>query len=97
MARSWRRSPLPANWPQLRRAVLRRDKGVCQIKGPRCTEQATEVDHKGAHDDHRLVMLQAVCKPCHASKTGRDARAARVSMPSRLRPPERHPSMRVDD
>lgn len=91
-----RKSPLPPNWKALRRAVLKRDGGVCQIGGPRCVEVATEVDHMGTHDDHRLCMLQAVCKPCHASKTGRQARAARPPLPPRRRPRERHPSLRRD-
>lgn len=91
----WRKSPLPSNWRALRRVVLKRDRGVCQIKGPRCVVRATEVDHMGAHDDHSLAMLQAACKVCHASKTGRDAAWSRVR-PSRARPPEAHPSMIKD-
>lgn len=73
--------------------MLRRDRGLCQIAGPRCVREATEVDHMGAHDDHRLAVLQAVCSVCHASKTGRDAARSRAPRPPRARPPEAHPSM----
>lgn len=90
MAKPWRTTPLPKDWAQRRRAVLERDGHQCQINGPRCLGRATEVDHKGDSTDHRLPMLQAVCSPCHASKTGRDARARQ---PNRARPPERHPGL----
>jgi 5-methylcytosine-specific restriction endonuclease McrA len=106
MAQSWRRSPLPANWPQLRRIVLRRDKGLCQLKGPQCTTQATEVHHAVAHNDHRVASLIAVCSTCHATETGREAGRARQAnlraqgrdaygYKSRKRPPEQHPGRRT--
>ena len=97
MAPRWRKSPLPPDWSSRRKAVLLRDRGVCQIQGPRCEGVATEVDHKGPHDDHRLSQLRAVCHTCHATRTGRDARAARRPVPSRRRPEERHPSMIVTE
>ena len=32
-------------WATIRLKVLARDRGVCQIGGPRCTLRATQVDH----------------------------------------------------
>lgn len=86
MSQGRRRSPLPPNWARLRRRVLARDP-ICRICGQ---APSTEVDHIGAHDDHREVKLRGVCSPCHASKTGRDANAAK---PSRSRPPSPHPGI----
>lgn len=91
MAAPWRTAPLPSDWASYRRpTVLERDGYRCQIQGPRCLGRATEVDHMGAADDHRLEMLQSVCKPCHASKTGRQARARQ---PNRARPRDPHPGL----
>ena len=88
MAPPWRTSPLPPDWASRRSAVLARDSHECQIKGPKCRGKATEVDHTGHPDDHRLIVLQSVCKACHASKTGREARAKQGK---RRREPEPHP------
>ena len=61
-------------WKKKRESIMRRDCGLCQV----CRKQgrikaATEVDHiigkaQGGTDDD--VNLQAICAPCHASKTG---------------------------
>ncbi|MBA9002022.1 HNH endonuclease [Thermomonospora cellulosilytica] len=93
MAAPWRSTPLPPDWKRRRLAVLERDGHTCQIAGPRCTGRATEVDHTGAADDHRLEALRAVCSACHASRTGRQGAAARGPRPSRRRPPEPHPGI----
>ncbi|MCD0450780.1 HNH endonuclease [Actinocorallia sp. API 0066] len=91
---AWRTSPLPKNWPSVRKMVLTRDAHTCQIQGPRCTTGATEVDHIGRADDHRAENLRAVCRTCHASKTGKDAAKARGPRPSRARPREQgHPGL----
>lgn len=90
---SRRTTPLPKNWDTpggIRETVLDRDGWVCQIQGPKCVGHANEVDHKGDSDDHRLEVLQAACSPCHASKTGKQARARQ---PNRRRPPEPHPGI----
>lgn len=34
-----------SQWQKLRRAVLARDGGICQIQGPRCVGIANTVDH----------------------------------------------------
>ena len=90
MSQGRRRSPLPADWDKRRRKVMRRDQRTCQLAGPRCTIAATEVDHIAGHDDHALGNLQAVCSTCHATKTGKEARARQ---PNRQRPAERHPGL----
>lgn len=69
-----------AHWKQQRAKALQRDNHQCQIRGPRCTVSATQVDHiKSVHlggtDD--LSNLASVCKPCHDTKTAREAQAAR--------------------
>lgn len=88
---SRRTTPLPRDWRWRRAHVLRRDGYRCQIVGPRCAGRAAEVDHVvpahlGGTDD--LTNLQAACGPCHASKTGAEARAVQGS---RRRPEEPHP------
>lgn len=85
---AWRRSPLPPDWQDRRVAVLERDEYTCRLRYTGCTLIATEVDHVVGHDDHRLSNLQAVCHTCHATKTGRDAQAAR---PRVKRDAEPHP------
>lgn len=67
-------------WKMQRVKCLQRDAYQCQIRGPRCAVNATEVDHvtavsHGGSDD--LSNLRAVCTPCHATKTGREGRNAR--------------------
>lgn len=67
-----------ARW---RRAVLARDKGICQIRGPKCTRRATEADHitniaeGGAEYD--IANGQSACEPCHKAKTQREAHRGR--------------------
>jgi len=67
-------------WQQLRKRILRRDKGLCQIKGPTCRYVAREVDHKVSKASAREQgwsdaeiddesNLQSACSPCHAAKT----------------------------
>lgn len=87
-----RRSPLPPHWGQLRAVVFQRDGYQCTattLQGERCPDAATDCDHIGTHDDHRLVNLRSLCHRHHALVTGRQAAAAR---PRRNRPKEQHPS-----
>ena len=58
-------------WKKIRKRILGRDGGVCQIKAPGCTVLATEIDHiiarwKGGSD--HPSNLQAACRPCNSSK-----------------------------
>jgi 5-methylcytosine-specific restriction protein A len=68
-----------AAWDALRKRILSRDKGLCQV----CLSEgrlrpAREVDHKvpksqgGTDADDNL---QAICTPCHKAKTALEAQA----------------------
>lgn len=93
----WDNSPgrhrdLPANWPSIRRAILDRDGHACQLRGPRCTGNATEVDHIGSNLNHDPANLRAACQPCHAQRSatqGHDAMRSRRA--KALHPREKHP------
>ena len=55
-------------WRSLRGVILARDQWQCQIAGPYCTRDATEVDHVtpralGGSDDPS--NLRSVCHDCH--------------------------------
>jgi 5-methylcytosine-specific restriction protein A len=68
----------------LRAWVLDRDRHACQIRGPRCTHVATEVDHIECRADGGDVFaptnLRAACRPCNgwlaALRTNRLRRGA---------------------
>jgi hypothetical protein len=87
---SWRRSPLPRDWKRRRLRVLERDRYRCRIRGPKCVGRATDVDHIGRDDDHRLVNLRSACGPCHDARTARQAQAAGVA---HYRPRVAHPGL----
>jgi hypothetical protein len=59
-------------WQRLRRIVLERDGGLCQIRAHRCTTKATEVDHINPVDLGGswwdLDNLRASCKPCNVGR-----------------------------
>ena len=70
-----------ADWRRLRGEVLLRDKGLCQpcLRNGRVTA-AREVDHikpkaSGGTDD--ADNLQAICLPCHRTKTARESRGVK--------------------
>ncbi|MFM8155497.1 MAG: HNH endonuclease [Actinomycetes bacterium] len=61
---------------QWRTAVLKRDKGTCQIRDHGCTHRATEADHIIAVAFGGTTTLdngQAACQSCHKRKTQREA------------------------
>ena len=94
MSQGWRRSPLPSNWPSIRRNVLERDEHHCQIGYPGCEIKATEVDHISDHDDHREVNLRSACGRCHRRRTREQMAAQRRERAAlRKRPPEPHPGV----
>ena len=87
-----RRSRLPADWPQRRVTVLRRDGYRCQMGYPGCSIKATDVDHIVPGDDHSLPNLRAACSNCHAKKSSREGNTAQARIRAlRRRPPEPHP------
>ena len=65
-----------ASWDRLRKAILQRDRRLCQpCKRKGRVTQANAVDHikpkaKGGTDD--TENLEAICDPCHADKGLRD-------------------------
>lgn len=69
-------------WRRLRKAVMDRDSWLCQTcKRAGKHRLATQVDHvkplaQGGTDDPD--NLEAICDPCHARKTGREAKGLRV-------------------
>ena len=95
---SWRkdRKRIPG-WEQLRTAVLRRDKGVCQIrlKGI-CTHRATEVDHiipDSRGGETSMANCRAACHECHRIKSQQEsADAATAKAARRRRPVTPHPA-----
>lgn len=95
MSKSWSyRRSLPPNWRGIRSAVMLRDERTCRF----CGKEATDVDHIGNRDDHRLENLRALCAACHASRTGRQGVAAlaegrRRARKTLRRPVERHPGL----
>lgn len=68
-----------------RAAVLTRDKGACQIRGPHCTGRATEADHirnvAAGGAEYDLDNGQAVCATDHHAKTAREAAIGRGATP----------------
>ena len=87
-----RRAGLPADWSARRGRVLQRDRGLCQIRGPRCTRTATDVDHVRRGNNHDDENLQAVCRACHNGKTATESAARKRQLrDARKRPQERHP------
>ncbi|MFD5573700.1 HNH endonuclease [Streptomyces cadmiisoli] len=79
---STRKARLPRNWPQIRRRILRRDKGLCQTRfseGQLCGRDATDVDHIVPGDDHSDANLQALCDWCHAARAAVRAAQQRAS------------------
>jgi 5-methylcytosine-specific restriction endonuclease McrA len=86
-----RRQSLPPDWGRIRGRIMRRDRS-CQLRYDGCGTIATEVDHIGAPEDHRDVMLRAVCHACHVKRTAQQAADAQPR--ARRAPPERHPGLR---
>ena len=62
-----------AAWQAARSQVLARDKGRCQIKGPKCSGAGTDVDHIKPWRDggswYALSNLRLACKSCNSSRS----------------------------
>lgn len=92
---STRRERLPADWPERRLYVLRRDGYRCTAlrrDNTRCPVRATDVDHIRPGDNHDSANLTSLCRWHHARKSAAEGgRAAAARRAPRRRPPERHP------
>lgn len=96
-----RRSRLPADWPKIRKRVLRRDHYECQWKMPDsgdiCGQAATDVDHIRRGDDHRETNLRSLCGPHHRQKSSSEgaqaAKAKRRKIAKRYVRTEEHPGL----
>lgn len=92
---STRRSRLPPDWPATRLRILERDSHRCTWieNGKRCTERATDVDHRVPGDDHSDRNLRSLCPWHHRRKSSAEGAAARAPQPTQRRPPEQHPGV----
>lgn len=94
-ADSDRKDFLPPDWWKIRGQVLKRDGWRCRWilpSGARCPRKATDVDHMGDRDDHRLERLRSLCADHHKKVTARQAIAARAAkVKKRPRRTERRP------
>jgi 5-methylcytosine-specific restriction endonuclease McrA len=65
----------------IRRYVLVRDGGLCQIHGPRCTKYATQVDHvvprADGGDVYDPANLRAACRACNSGRSAERTNAQR--------------------
>lgn len=75
-----------AQWAKIRRRILSRDKGLCQL----CLvagnyRPAKSVDHirpKFEGGDDADDNLQSLCQLCHTAKTAAESRRARLAVPT---------------
>lgn len=76
MASHIERQVYGAHWRKVvRPAVLARDGGICQIRGPACTVTATQVDHiipwRVGGSWYDLDNLRASCARCNNARAER--------------------------
>ena len=94
---SRRRDQLPPNWHDLRRQAKTRAQGICEhhTNGQRCTNTGTELHHTQDNTDHRLEVLEWICRDCHRAETQRQAREAQTARytTAKKRHPEPHPGL----
>lgn len=94
---STRRTRLPADWPTRRQRILQRDGWRCTTTDPttgeRCTQPATDVDHRQAGDDHSDANLHALCAKHHRAKSSSEGTQARWRWRDQ-RPTTKHPGLR---
>ena len=93
----WATNPPPANryaysgnWARIRQQVLKRDGYACQLRyADICVGKASQVDHivqPEAAGGSDLANLRAVCRPCHARRTGRQGALAKQRAAQRRNP-----------
>ena len=98
---STRKETLPPDWPQRRQAVFARDGNRCVVikkDGRRCWDDASDCDHVGDRNDHRLENLRSLCSWHHQRRSSMQggtasAQAGQARRKSILRPPEQHPGL----
>jgi 5-methylcytosine-specific restriction endonuclease McrA len=94
--KAWAKKP-PANayaygggWGELRVRVLKRDGYRCQLRyADICLGKASQVDHivqPEAGGTNSLENLRAVCRRCHARRTGRQGALAKQRAAQRRNP-----------
>ncbi|MFD8315878.1 HNH endonuclease [Kitasatospora purpeofusca] len=92
-----RRDRLPADWPRIRKRILRRDGGRCTTvfsTGRRCLARATDVDHIVPGDDHTDDNLRSLCGWCHTTKSSSEGgTAAGLRAARQTRPKAPHPAL----
>jgi 5-methylcytosine-specific restriction endonuclease McrA len=68
-------------WRKLRRYIIDRDLGLCQVRGPRCSKFATCVDHAISRADGGPMWdernLRASCRTCNSSAAAARTNAMR--------------------
>lgn len=87
-----RRKRLPRGWDALQRRVIALAGGICA----QCGGKANQADHIRPGDDDSLTNLQALCSPCHRSKSAAEGHEANRRKQAELRaltrrPAESHP------
>lgn len=95
-----RRLRLPVDWPKRRNHVLKRDGRRCthvDDLGQRCIEDATDVDHIIAGDNHDYSNLRSLCRWHHQRKSSAEGAAALVAKKrrnaQRFKRTEQHPGL----
>lgn len=87
-----RRETLPAQWRNIRAAILHRDAYQCTRlqRGVRCPERATDVDHIQPGGADTPDNLTSLCARHHGQKTAQEANNARTRQ---RREAEPHPGV----
>lgn len=97
---STRRDRLPADWPTIRKRILKRDRELCQVRmdnGEKCLDLSNEVDHIRSGDDHSEENLQTICRWHHKRKSSTEGAEAlhrqRRKVRGSFRRDESHPGL----
>lgn len=93
---STRRARLPADWPRIRRRIIRRDRACVwpMSDGTVCGGQGTDVDHIVPNDDHSDSNLRLLCTWHHQRKSSSEGgRAAALVRVRTARPTPTHPAL----
>lgn len=94
------------HWPGVtRRAVFKRDRGICATCGHQCGRKGKDVWHmdhikpliesEGDLSYWKLGNLQTLCQRCHFAKTGREATARAEARRQRKASPPSSPTSKV--